>query len=146
MHGRSGPRSVSDFFMKGVFFVVFSSPISLSVRSFRPRNNASTICFFLLFFSLRPKLYSSLYSKYGLGLLDQIHYTQVVVSAYNECQQHYMLNKPSKHAGSDSLWSGSAGKHWPEAGRIILAHWLASVTDRSGPNLTQSARAKLDPG
>ena len=68
--------------------------------------------------------------------------------------------------------SGSAGKHWPEVGRVILAHWLASGPDpfgllpdrirlacfrtgsvwlASGPdpfgqNLTQSARNKSDPG
>ena len=42
--------------------------------------------------------------------------------------------------------SGSAGKHWPEAGRMILAHWLASGPDPFGQNLTQSARNKSDPG
>ena len=41
---------------------------------------------------------------------------------------------------------GSAQKHWPEAGRMILAHWLASGPDPFGPNLTQSARTKSDPG
>ena len=29
--------------------------------------------------------------------------------------------------------SGSAGKHWPEAGRTIPAHWLASGPDPFGP-------------
>ena len=42
--------------------------------------------------------------------------------------------------------SGSAGKHWPEAGRMILVHWFASGPDPFGPNLTQSARTKSDPG
>ena len=42
--------------------------------------------------------------------------------------------------------SVSAGKHWPEAGRMILAHWLASGPDPFGQNLTQSARTKSDPG
>ena len=41
--------------------------------------------------------------------------------------------------------AGSAGKHWPEAGRVILAHWLASGPDPFGQNLTQSARSKSDP-
>ena len=39
-----------------------------------------------------------------------------------------------------------AGKHWPEAGRMILAHRLASGPDPFGQNLTQSARTKSDPG
>ena len=42
--------------------------------------------------------------------------------------------------------SGSAGKYWPEVGRMILAHWLASGPDPFGQNLTQSARTKSDPG
>ena len=28
-----------------------------------------------------------------------------------------------------SIRSGSAGKHWPEAGRMILVHWLGSWPD-----------------
>ena len=42
--------------------------------------------------------------------------------------------------------SGSAGKHWREAGRMIFAHWLASGPDPFDQNLTQSARTKSDPG
>ena len=42
--------------------------------------------------------------------------------------------------------SGSAGKHWPEAGRMIVAHRLASGLDPFGQNLTQSDRTKSDPG
>ena len=42
--------------------------------------------------------------------------------------------------------SGSAGKQWPEAGLMILAHRLASGPDTLGQNLTQSARTKSDPG
>ena len=44
--------------------------------------------------------------------------------------------------------SRSAGKHWPAAGRMIFAHWLASGPDPFGQNLTQSARtdfAQFDP-
>ena len=41
---------------------------------------------------------------------------------------------------------GSAGKHWPEAGRMIIAHQLASGPDPFGQNLTQLARTKSDPG
>ena len=41
--------------------------------------------------------------------------------------------------------SGLGGKHWPEAGRMILAHWLASGPDPFGQNLTQSARTTSDP-
>ena len=36
--------------------------------------------------------------------------------------------------------SRSAGQHWPEAGRMILAHWLASGPDPFGQNLTQSPK------
>ena len=42
--------------------------------------------------------------------------------------------------------AGSAGKHWPEAVRVILAHRLASGPDPFGQNLAQSARSKSDPG
>ena len=42
--------------------------------------------------------------------------------------------------------SGSAWQHWPEAGRMILAHRLASGPDPLGQTLTQSARTKSDPG
>ena len=42
--------------------------------------------------------------------------------------------------------SGLGGKHWPEAGRMISAHRLASGPDPFGQNLTQSARTKSDPG
>ena len=41
---------------------------------------------------------------------------------------------------------GLAGKHWPEAGRMILAHRHASGPDPFGQNVTQSARTKSDPG
>ena len=42
--------------------------------------------------------------------------------------------------------SGSARKHWPGAGRMILAHQLTSRPDPFGQNLTQSARTKSDLG
>ena len=42
--------------------------------------------------------------------------------------------------------AGLAGKHWPEAGRMIPAHWLSSGPDPFGRNLAQSARTKSDPG
>ena len=41
---------------------------------------------------------------------------------------------------------GSAGKHWPEAGQMILTQQLASRPDQFGQNLTQSARTKSDQG
>ena len=41
---------------------------------------------------------------------------------------------------------GSAGKHWPEVGRMFLAHWPASGSDPFGQNLAQSARTKSDSG
>ena len=43
------------------------------------------------------------------------------------------------------IWSGSAWKHGPEPGLMILAHRLASGPDLFGQNLTQSTRTKLDP-
>ena len=42
--------------------------------------------------------------------------------------------------------AGSARNYWPEAGWMILAHWLASGPDLFGQNLVQSARIKSDPG
>ena len=42
--------------------------------------------------------------------------------------------------------TGSAGMHWPEAGRMIAAHWLASGPDPFGQNPTQPARTKSDQG
>ena len=42
--------------------------------------------------------------------------------------------------------SRSPGKHWPEVGQMVLAHWLASRLDPFGQNLTQSARTKSDLG
>ena len=42
--------------------------------------------------------------------------------------------------------SGSAGKHWPEAGWVILAHWLAFGPNPFDPKLAQSARTKSYPG
>ena len=42
--------------------------------------------------------------------------------------------------------AGSPGKHWPETGRMTLAHWLASGPDPFGQNLAQSARTKSAPG
>ena len=41
--------------------------------------------------------------------------------------------------------SGLARKRWPEAGRVILAHWLTSGPDPFGQNLRQSAKTKSDP-
>ena len=41
---------------------------------------------------------------------------------------------------------GSAGKHWPEAGQMILAHWLASRLDPFGQNLTQSELNQIQAG
>ena len=45
------------------------------------------------------------------------------------------------------IWSGLAGKRWPEAGQMTHAPRLASSRpDPSGQNLTQSARTKSDLG
>ena len=44
------------------------------------------------------------------------------------------------------IGSRSAGKHWPEAGRMNLAQCLAFGLDPFGWNLTQSARTKSDLG
>ena len=41
---------------------------------------------------------------------------------------------------------GSAGKRWPEAGRMFLARRLASGPGPFGQSLTQTARTKLDLG
>ena len=42
--------------------------------------------------------------------------------------------------------AGSAGKHWPEVRRMILAYWLVSGLDPFGQNLAQSATMRLDLG
>ena len=60
-------------------------------------------------------------------------------------QQLYGTN-PVNTPTPTRILSGSAGKHWPEAGRMILAHRLASGPDPFGQNLTQSARTKSDEG
>ena len=56
---------------------------------------------------------------------------------------HFPVNMPDPIR----IRSGSAGKHWPEAGRMTHAHRLASgLVPPFGQNLTQSARTKSDPG
>ena len=52
----------------------------------------------------------------------------------------------SKCARSNASGSRPTQKHWPEASPMILAHQLASGPGPFGPNLTQSARTKSDPG
>ena len=42
--------------------------------------------------------------------------------------------------------SGLVWKHWPEAGRMVLAHRLASRSDLFGQSLTQLSRAERGPG
>ena len=42
------------------------------------------------------------------------------------------------------IWSRLAGKHWPEAGPIIVGRQFVSGPDPFGQNLMQSARTKLD--
>ena len=66
----------------------------------------------------------------------------MVTLAYTCTSSIYPVNMPD----SIRIRSGSAGKHWPEAGRMILAHRLASGPNPFGQNLTQSARTKSDPG
>ena len=58
------------------------------------------------------------------------------------CYMVYPVNMPDPIR----ILLGSAGQHWPEAGRMILAHRLASGLDPFGQNLTPSARTKSDPG
>ena len=55
-------------------------------------------------------------------------------------------SESSKHAGSDLHPFRIAGKHWPEAGRMILAHRLASVPDPFGQNLTQPEQNRIRAG
>ena len=57
-----------------------------------------------------------------------------------------IIIKPVNMLEPICMWVGSAGKHWPEAGRMILAHWLSSGPDPFGQNLAQSARTKSDLG
>ena len=69
--------------------------------------------------------------------------------------EYQMTTDPVNMPDPICIRAGSAGKRWPEAGRMILAHWLASGPDpfgllpdriRLAQNLTQSARTKSDPG
>ena len=60
----------------------------------------------------------------------------------------YPVNMPDPIHTQASAW-----KHWPEADRMILAHWLASRPDLFGQNLTQpepnwiqAGSAQYDPG
>ena len=53
---------------------------------------------------------------------------------------------PVNMPGPIRIRSRSAGKHWPEVGRMNFVHWLASGPDPFGQNLTQSARTKSDLG
>ena len=55
---------------------------------------------------------------------------------------HYPVNMPDPI----HIQSRSAGKHWLEVGRMILAHRIASGPDPFGQKLTQSARTKSDLG
>ena len=57
------------------------------------------------------------------------------------------VNYPSKHMPDPiRILAGSVWKRWPEAGRMILAHWLTSGPDPFGHNLAQSTRTKSAPG
>ena len=56
------------------------------------------------------------------------------------------LSSPVNIPDPIRIRSRLAGKHWPEAGRMIPAHWLASGPDPFGQNLTLSARTKSDLG
>ena len=56
--------------------------------------------------------------------------------------RHYPGNMPDPI----HIQSRSAGKHWLEVGRMILAHRIASGPDPFGQKLTQSARTKSDLG
>ena len=78
------------------------------------------------------------------------HHPSTLSTATTAVHQHSMWsafrNTPVNMPDPIRTLSGSAGKHWPEVGWMILAHWLASGPDPFGQNLTQSARPKLDPG
>ena len=55
-------------------------------------------------------------------------------------------NSPVNMPDPIRIRSGSDRKRWPEAGRMILAHRLASGPDPFGQNLAQSASTKSGPG
>ena len=63
-----------------------------------------------------------------------------------ECKHANILrNNPVNILDPIRVRSGSAGKHLPEAGRMIFLYCPASGLDPFGPNLTQSVRTKSDP-
>ena len=69
-----------------------------------------------------------------------------VQQAAPDCDQTPCTGFPLNMPDPIRIRSGSAGKQWPEADRMFVAHRLASGPDPFGQNLTQSARAKSDPG
>ena len=70
---------------------------------------------------------------------------QLFVYSVSHGSGNFWITFPVNMPDPTRIRSGSAGKHWPEAGRMILAHWLASGPDPFGQNLTQSDRTKSDP-
>ena len=83
-----------------------------------------------------------------ISLSPTVHYNQpithrAVQTAYHPPCTTISLS-PVNMPDPIRIRSRSAGKHCPEAGRMIVAHWLASGPDPFGQNLTQSARTKSD--
>ena len=75
-----------------------------------------------------------------------IHTFHVNVMWYEKYLWLEQIINPANMLHPISIQAGSAGKHWPEAGRMILARWPASGWDPFGQNLTQPAKTKLDLG
>ena len=72
-------------------------------------------------------------------VLKQPNTIPVVVSMKITWRQRSRLSDPVNMPDPIHIRSESVQKHWPEAGRMILAHQLASGPHPFGQILTQSA-------
>ena len=78
--------------------------------------------------------------------ISHCYSTEQAMNMVKDISHRYSTEQPVNIMDPICIRSGLAGKHWPEAGRMILAHRLASGPDPFGQNVTQSARTKSDPG
>ena len=72
-----------------------------------------------------------------LHIPKKCHHLSTLSTTTTAVHQHSVwsafYNTPVNMTDPIRIRSGSAGKHWPEAGRMILAHRLASGPDPFGP-------------
>ena len=88
-------------------------------------------------------LQEEMYVKYVMGLQNMLQRYYNLLTSLNPAE---VSTCPVNMPDPIRIRSGSAWQHWPEAGRMIVAHRLGSGPDPFGQTLTQSARTKSDPG